>query len=95
MLQSLSRQATEVVVLAVDIPVTVPPFAADVLSIAGWVMWAVAAALLVAGAVALGKLGWASHQGHQSDGTKHIGIIALCAIGFGALGEWLQPLIGA
>lgn len=74
------------------VPPVTPPFATGILNIAGWVIFGVGLALVVAFAVGIGHLAWAHFHHRTGMSAFGLGVILLCGIMLGSLGAIMNGL---
>jgi hypothetical protein len=83
---------TAAVLAAPPIPPVTPPFASGILQIAGWVIFGVGMALVLAFAVGIAHLAWAHFHHRAGMSALSLGIVLLCGILLGSLGAIMNGL---
>lgn len=92
-LTTITATATAVTVQAAPaVPAVTPPGVDKILTPAGWVIFGIGVALVLAFGWGLVQVAWASH--HQSQGPAAMGLAvkALCGAAFGILGALMNGL---
>lgn len=89
---SVLTTAVGTVLAAPAIPPVTPPFATQILTIAGWVIFGVGMALVVAFAVGIGHLAWAHFQHRSGMSAMGLGVVLLCGILLGSLGAIMNGM---
>lgn len=81
-----------VITAAPAVPAVTPPFGDKIVAIAGWFIFGVGLAVVMAAAAGIGQLAWAHYQHRAGHSAMGLGIALVCGILLGSLGATMNGL---